>query len=550
MAATAFSFFGDRESGEDVRTANVIAVQAIANMMKSSLGPQGLDKMLVDDIGDVIITNDGATILKQLEVQHPAARVLVDLSELQDKEVGDGTTSVVLLAAELLKRGNDLVKSDIHPTSVIAGYKLAMKESVKYIQDNLCVKVDILGRSILLNVAKTTLSSKYISVEEQHFADMIVDAILSVKLINVMGDVKYPVNAVNILKTHGKSSKESYLVEGYALKMGRSAQGMPTRVQNAKIAFLDFNLRQHRMQLGVSVLIENPEELQKIRQKEKDVTKERIEKILAAGANVILTTQGIDDMSLKYFVAKNAIAVRRVAKSDLQRLAKLTGGTVCLTLSNLDGDEKFDISNLGTCDEVYEDRVGDYDHLFFKGCTQSKAATIIIRGANDHMLDEIERSVHDALCAVSRALESNSVVAGGGATETALSVYLEDFARTLGTREQLAIAEFAEALLIIPKTLAINAAKDATDLIAKLRSYHSKAQSSNDENSKEYRWYGLDLMEGKVRNNLQAGVMEAMMSKIKSIRFATEAAVAVLRIDDLIKLHPEHESKATGQENY
>lgn len=547
MAYSGISFLGDRESGQDVRTANVIAVQAISNIMKSSLGPQGLDKMLVDDIGDVTITNDGATILKQLEVQHPVAKVLVDLSELQDKEVGDGTTSVVLIAAELLRRGNELVKADIHPTSVMAGYKLAMKESVKYIRDNLTAKVDSLGRNALINVAKTSLSSKYISIEDSYFADMIVSAIQAVKQTNSAGETKYPVNSVNIIKTHGRCIKESYLVEGYALKSGRSAQGMPTSVQNAKIAFLDFNLRQHRMQLGVSVLIDDPKELQKIRQKEKDVTKGRIEKIFAAGANVVLTSQGIDDMSLKYFVEKNAIAVRRVDRKDLHRIAKLTGGSVCLTLATLEGDEKFDPANLGSCDEVYEDVVGDCDHLFFTGCTTSKASTIILRGANDYILDEVERSIHDALCTVSRALESNSVVPGGGATETALSVYLEDFARTLGTREQLAVAEFAEALLTIPKTLAINAAKDATDLIAKLKAYHAKAQNSIDEESREYRWYGLDLREGKVRNNLIFGVLEAVESKIKSIRFATEAAVGILRIDDFIKLHPEPEPKREGE---
>ncbi|KAF8819587.1 putative T-complex protein 1 subunit alpha [Cardiosporidium cionae] len=532
---------GERESGPDVRTANITAVQAVGNILKSSLGPQGLDKMLVDDIGDVIISNDGATILQRLEIQHPAAKILVDLSELQDKEVGDGTTSVVLLASELLKLGNQLVKSDLHPTSVISGYKLAMKECVKYIRDNLSSKVNAQQRDFLADIAKTALSSKFIGVEDSHYSRLIVDAILSVKTVNNRGDTKYPVSSVNILKNHGKSSKDSYLVDGYALKIGRSAQGMPSSVKGAKVALLDFNLRQHRMQRGVNLLIDDPQELEKIRQKEKDVTRDKIKKILASGANVILTTNGIDDMALKYFVEAKTIAIRRVEHKDIRRIAKITGGTVVLTLATLDGEEKFDSTNLGYCEEVYEDRVGDWDYLFFKGCKASKAATIILRGPNEYGIDEVERSVHDALCGVSRSLEFNAICPGGGAVETALSLYLEDFARTLGSREQLAVAAFAEALLVIPKTLAVNAAHDATDLLAKLRACHSKSQTSHCEAHQQYKWYGLDLIEGTIRNSLTAGVIENQVSKIKSIRFATEAAVTLLRIDDFIKISPEPE---------
>ncbi|KEP59857.1 UNVERIFIED_CONTAM: T-complex protein 1 subunit alpha, putative [Hammondia hammondi] len=541
----ALAIFGDRQSGQDVRTANAAAVQSIANILRSSLGPQGLDKMLVDDIGDMTITNDGATILKQLEVQHPAAKVLVELSDLQDKEVGDGTTSVVLLAAEFLRVGNQLVKEGVHPTAVIAGFKLAMKESVKFIQEHLTCRVDANNREVLMNVATTTISSKLIGTETAHFADLVVRAILSVKMVTERGDVKYPVSSINIIKTHGKSMRESGLVEGYALKAGRAAQGMPQCVKNAKVALLDFNLRQHRMQLGVQIQVDNPEELEKIRQKEKDITAAKIQKILASGANVILTTQGIDDMAMKYFVEAGAIAVRRVDRKDLRRIAKITEGTVVLTMATLDGDEKFDASCLGTCEEVYEERIGDWDHLLFKGCKGGKAATVILRGANEYMLDEVDRSVHDALCAVSRALEYTHVCPGGGAVETSLSVYLENFARTLGSREQLAIAAFAEALLIIPKTLAVNAALDATELVARLRAVHAKAQGqlldAAGNGDEELKWHGLDLTSGKTRNNMAAGVIEAAVSKTKALRFATEAAVTILRIDDLIKIAPEPE---------
>ncbi|URD80813.1 T-complex protein 1 subunit alpha [Musa troglodytarum] len=535
---------GERQSGQDVRTQNgsallplVVACQAVANIVKSSLGPVGLDKMLVDDIGDVTITNDGATILKMLEVEHPAAKVLVELAELQDREVGDGTTSVVILAAELLKRANDLVRNKIHPTSIISGYR-------------------------------------------------VVDAVQGVKTTNARGEVKYPIKSINILKAHGKSAKDSYLLNGYALNTGRAAQGMPTKVAPARIACLDFNLQKTKMQMGVQVLVTDPRELEKIREREADITKERIQKLLKAGANVVLTTKGIDDMSLKacisqlaYFVEAGAIAVRRVRKEDLRHVAKATGATVVTTFADMEGEETFDSSFLGHADEVIEERIADDDVILIKGTKNTSAVSLILRGANDYMLDEMDRALHDALCIVKRTLESTTsgtvdktegiegdeesreevkgksvlpfgavevkgstlgkeegvpdgrqqfnmnwkqqsikerVVAGGGAVEAALSVYLEYLATTLGSREQLAIAEFAESLLVIPKVLAVNAAKDATELVAKLRAYHHTAQTKADK--QHLSSMGLDLSKGTTRNNLEAGVIEPAMSKVKIIQ--------------------------------
>ncbi|KAG6435640.1 hypothetical protein SASPL_100514 [Salvia splendens] len=531
---------GDRQSGQDVRTQNVMACQAIANIVKSSLGPVGLDKMLVDDIGDVTITNDGATILKMLEVEHPAAKVLVELAELQDREVGDGTTSVVIIAAELLKKANDLVRNKIHPTSIISGYRLAMREACKYVDDKLAVKVEKLGKDSLINSAKTCMSSKLIGGDSDFFASLVVDAVQSVKMTNARGEVRYPIKGINILKAHGKSARDSYLLKGYALNTGRAAQGMPLRVAPAKIACLDLNLQKTKMQMGVQVLVTDPRELEKIRQREADMTKERIEKLLNAGANVILTTKGIDDMalkasiSLKYFVEAGAIAVRRVRKEDLRHVAKATGATAVSTFADMEGEETFDSSLLGYADEVVEERIADDDVIMIKGTKTSSAVSLILRGANDFMLDEMDRALHDAICIVKRTLESNTVVAGGGAVEAALSVYLENLATTLGSREQLAIAEFAESLLVIPKVLAVNAAKDATELVAKLRAYHHTAQTKSDK--KHLSSMGLDLVKGVVRNNLEAGVIEPAMSKVKIIQFATEAAITILRIDDMIKL--------------
>ncbi|EAN80621.1 t-complex protein 1, alpha subunit, putative [Trypanosoma brucei brucei TREU927] len=502
--------------------------------------------MLVDDVGDVCVTNDGATILKSLDVEHPAARLLVDLAQLQDKEVGDGTTSVVILAAELLKRAQDLIVQGIHATSIIAGYKLALREALRYLKDSLSVSVNALGKEVLLNIARTSMSSKILSADAELFAKIVVDAIQSVKTVNDLGDVVYPRKAVSILLQHGKSSRESMLLQGFALGLSRAAQGMPTSVQNAKIALIDFDLRAVKMKLSMNITITDPTKAEAIRQRELDITKERIKKMIAAGANVILTSWGIEDSMMKYMVDEGILGVRRVKKEDMRRIAKATGAQIVHTMSDLEGEEVFESKWLGQADRVYEERFGEDDVIIISGTSNSVCATIVCRGANYFVLEEMERALNDALWAVARTLEASLVVAGGGAVEAALSVYLENFAFTLGSREQLAVAAFAEALLVIPKTLALNAAMDATELVSRLRVIHNEAQREGAKGGNAgsaSRFCGLDLVEGTARNNVEAGVLEPQPSKVKSLQFATEAAITIIRIDDCVRLNPEEEEE-------
>lgn len=539
---------GEYKTGAEVRRDNIAAAKTLAGIVRTTLGPTGLDKMLIDRVGEVTVTNDGATILQKLDVEHPAAKILVELSTLQDREVGDGTTSVVIYAAELLKLAEDLTLQKVHPTKIIDGYQLALRRALNYIEKRLRIESSALTREDLIRVAQTSMSSKIIGLMPDHFSGMIVDAVTSVKHTLDNGDVKYPIKAIGILKVHGGSLRDSELIPGFALNMSRASLQMPASITDARIALIDFNLQQQRLAVGTQVLIKDVSQMEGVRQMENDITKSRIDLLIAAGVNVILSAGSIDEMAQKYLVEAGVFGARRIPLDDLKRIAKVVGGEIISSLADLDGGETLPQNAIGHAETVVEERLADDSVIFIKGGRGRRTGSIVLRGPTLHMIDEVGRSVHDALCAVSKALECGSVVAGGGSVETALSTYLEELSRTIQGKEQLAVAAFGRALLAIPRQLAVNAALDATELVAKLRSAHARAQlkETPQEEKDDLRHYGLDIQGGGVRNNARAGVLEPTTNKVRSLSFAVEAAVTILRIDDSIRLSPEKPPEYDG----
>ena len=527
---------GTRQTGDNVRVQNVRAAQAVAQVVRSSLGPIGLDKMLVDDVGEVTITNDGATILKQLDVQHPAGRVLIQLAELQDREVGDGTTTVVLLAAELLRLGQELIEHKVHANTVISGFRRAAKNAISYLKSHLAISNESLERDVLLKVAKTSMYSKVLNAYSDFFANMVVDGCLAVKVGN-----KCPTMHINICKCLGKSLPESTLItNGLALNARRSAEAMPRSIKGVKIAVLDFALARTRLPMGVQFRLKDATKLNEIQQEEVTQSLKTVQAILDAGANVIITAKTIDEASLKPMIRAGAIGIRHVQEGEITATARACGATIVRQLIDEDGKQVFDPAWLGKADLIEQIPVGDNEMLVLRGCAAENSASIVLRGPNTFTLDEANRALRDALFAVKRVIESHHVVVGGGSVEAALSVYLQNNATKYEGKEQVAMLKFADALLVIPKILANNAALDSIELVAKLRAAHYKAQQAD-----EKCYAALDLFNGEIRDGYKDGVLEPGLSKVKSIQFATEAAITILRIDDLIKVTPK---KREGEE--
>lgn len=523
---------GEHLKRQTVRDKHENAIQSVASIICTSFGPLGLDKMCIDHTGEVTCTNDGATILKNMNLNDPSAKMMVDLAKQQDEEVGDGTTSVVLLAASLVEKGNQMIKRGIHPSNVISGYKFAFKESVNFIKKHLQVETGKLSQNILKSVVETSISSKIIKGESEHFSKIIVDAIKMIEDDKSNGDTKnfYDLNLINILKKQGGSMKDSFLINGFALNCSLASTQMIKKIKNPKILCISFSIRKVKLPLGIDIRIEDPDKLEEIRKKEISIMKERVGKIIKSGANVILTSGGIDDVYIKQFIDNECMAVRRVKEEDLAIIANAIGIPVISSLSDLEGE---DISpHIGLCDSISVEDISDRECIIISGL-RKKMATIILRGANEQLLEEMHRSVFDALSALKRTLEHKTIVPGGGAVEVALSVHLDNFANSICSKDQLSTQKYSEALLIIPKILAANAGFDSNELVAKLLTQQIKTK-----NTIGYK-HGLNVITGNIQDNIKGGIVEPTISKLKALRFATEVAIGVLRIDEVINIDEE-----------
>ncbi len=519
-----------RTVGRDAQRMNIMAARVIAEAVRSTLGPRGMDKMLVDSLGDIVITNDGVTILKEIDVEHPAAKMVIEIAKTQDNEVGDGTTTAVVLAGELLKRAEELLDQDIHPAIISNGYRMAAEKAVEILNE-IAIPISKDDDEILKKIAMTAMTGKGAEVALEKLADIVVRAVKSV-VEEVDGKIKFDPDYVKLEKRQGGSVEETELVDGIVLDKEVVHPGMPKRVENAKILLVNSALEVKETETDAKIRITDPEMLQKFIEQEEKMLKELVDRIVNAGANVVFCQKGIDDLAQYYLAKAGILAVRRVKKSDLEKLAKATGAKVLTDLRDISSED------LGEAELVEERKVGDEKMVFVTGCKNPKAVTILVRGGTEHVVEEIARGIEDAVRVVGVALEDGKVVAGGGAPEIELSLRLKQWAPTLGGREQLAAEAFANALEIIPKTLAENAGIDPIDVLVELRAAHEKGE----------KYAGVDVETGKVVDMKEMGVLEPLRVKTHAIESATEVAVMILRIDDVIAAKGMEKTKKTGFE--
>jgi thermosome len=506
-----------RTTGREAQRNNIMAAKIIAETIKTTLGPKGMDKMLVSSFGDVSITNDGATIMKELDVQHPAAKMLVEVAKAQDNEVGDGTTTAVVLAGELLSKAESLLDQNIHPTVIIDGYKKA-SEKAQEVLEEMAIPISIKDDQRLIDVAVTSMGSKGITVAKEHFAKLAVEAVKQVAE-EKDGKLKADIDLIKVLKKHGKSLEETELVKGMVIDKEVAHPQMPKLVNNAKIALLNAKLEIEKTEFDAKINIESPEQMKLFLDEEERMLKEMVDKIAETGANVVFCEKGIDDVALHFLAKRGILAVKNVSSSDMEKLAKATGGKIMASVKELTADV------LGEAKIVEEVKIGDDKLVYVRECKNPKAVTIVVRGGTEHVVDEAERSLHDALCVVRNAIEDGKIVAGGGAPEAHVARHLREYAVKVGGREQLAIEAFADAIEAIPLTLAENAGLDPIDIMVALRAKHESAASPS---------YGVDVFSGKVRDMLELNVVEPLRVKQQVIKSATEAANMILKIDDLI----------------
>jgi thermosome len=506
-----------RTTGRDAQKNNIMAAKTIAETVKSTLGPRGMDKMLVSSLGDVTITNDGATILKELDVQHPAAKMLVEVAKTQDNEVGDGTTTAAVLAGELLAKAENLLDQNVHPTVIIDGYKKA-GDKAQEIVNSIAVPVSVKDDKLLIDVALTSMGSKGITAAKEHFAKLAVEAIKQVTE-EIDGKLKADIELIKVLKKHGRSLDETELVKGMVIDKEVASSQMPKRIEKAKISLLNAKLEIEKTEFDAKINIESPDQMKLFLDEEERMLKEMVEQVTKTGANVLFCEKGIDDLAL-HFLAKGGIfAVKSVSSSDMEKLARATSGKIIASVKDLTPEA------LGEAKMVEEVKIGDDKLVYVRECKNPKAVTVVIRGGSEHVVDEAERSLHDALCVVRNAIEDGKIVAGGGAPEAEISRQLRNYAPKVGGREQLAIEAFADAVEAIPMTLAENAGLDPIDIMVSLRAEHERNASP---------YYGIDVFAGKIKNMLDLNIVEPLRVKQQVIKSATEAANMILKIDDLI----------------
>jgi len=506
-----------RSRGREARRNNFMAAQVVAEVLRTTLGPRGMDKMLIDSLGDITITNDGAAILEEIDVEHPAAKMMVEVAKTQDDEVGDGTTTAVIFAGELLRKAEELLNQNIHPTVIVSGYRKAAQKAIEAL-NKVGITADLKDREILKKVAMTAMASKAVGVARDHFAEIAIDAVT--QITDQRGDRKVAdIDNIQIIKKAGKSLFDTKLISGIIIDKEVVHPGMPKRIENAKIALLDCPLEVEKTEFNAEIRIRDPTQMKAFLDKETRMLKEMVEKIKASGAKVLLCQKGIDDVA-QHFLAKNGIlTTRRVKQSDMEKLARATEGKV---ITNLDDLKPNDLGKAGL---VEERKVGDDKMIFIEKCKHPRSVAILIRAGLERMVDEAERAMHDALSVVADVVEHNKVVAGGGAIESEIAKVIRPYATKIGGREQLAIEAFADAIEIVPKTLAENAGLEAIDILVGLRSAHQKPRGH---------LMGVNVFTGKIMDMRECGVIEPVRVKEQAVKSATAVASMILRIDDVI----------------
>ena len=505
-----------RSRGREAQRNNIMAAMIISEVVKSTLGPRGMDKMLVSSLGDVTITNDGATILKEIDVQHPAAKMMVEAAKTQDEEVGDGTTSVVIFAGELLKKAEELIDQNIHPTIIVGGYKKATDRAIEVIK-KLAVKFDPKDRETLRKVAVTSTFNKSIGLAREHFADLAIDAVNQIKETRGKETI-VDIDQIQVVKKTGESLLDAELVKGMIIDKEVVHPGMPKLVEKAKIALLDCPLEIEKTEFSAEIRIRDPSQMKAFLDEEEKMLRDQVKQIKKVGANVVFCQKGIDDLSQHLLAKEQILAVRRVKKSDMEKLSRATGAKLTTNLEDLKK------KNLGFAGSVEEKKIGEDKMVFVEDCKDPKSVSILVRAGLERMVDEAERALHDSLCVVADVVEDNRIIAGGGAIEVELARNLRSYATEIGGREQLAIEAYADSLEGIPKILANNAGLEPIDIMVALRTAHEKGK----------KWVGVDALSGEVTDMMKKNVVEPAVMKEHLINAASETASMILRIDDVI----------------